>query len=69
MLKQLTGAIPAMYMNQFRNNVTNSITTDVPTILHTLFTTYGDIDDEDVLDENEVRSHSSRLNTTPTGYL
>lgn len=37
-------ALPAVYLKQFQNNVTNTINTKLPIILQPLFTTYGDID-------------------------
>ena len=49
-IKQLIAAIPDIYMKQFRNVTSNAITTSVPDIFTSLFTTYGSIT-EDELEE------------------
>ena len=41
LLKQLGHALPDLYLKYFRNQFSNTFTSDIPTILHYLFSTYG----------------------------
>ena len=53
LLKQLGKALPDLYLKQFRNSHSNTITTNLPTILEFLFTTYGDIEQEHLDEKKE----------------
>ena len=46
--KQLNRAIPDLYLKRFKNRLTNTITTPIPTILQYLFSTYGKITSDKV---------------------
>jgi hypothetical protein len=52
-LKQLGKALPALYLKSFRNEYSNTFTTDIQTILHHLFTTYGYITPEELSEQQE----------------
>ena len=47
-IKQLGIAFPQMYLRGFRNPHTNTITTDISTLLKHLFTTYGAVEPEEL---------------------
>ena len=51
LLKQLVQAVPEVYIKPFRNQYSNAIDLPISTVLTSLFTTYGDIQDE-ILQEN-----------------
>ena len=48
LIKQLGQELPELYLRSFRNEHTNTITTDIPTLLEHLFTTYGAIEPEEL---------------------
>ena len=48
LIKQLVKALPPIYTKSFRNPHSNSITDQLVTVLQTLFTTYGKVNDEEV---------------------
>ena len=48
LIKQLGQALPDLYMRSYRNEHTNTITTNIPTLLEHLFTTYGSIELEEL---------------------
>ena len=50
LLKQLSSALPDLYLKQYRNKYSNKITTPLRTILRDLFTTHGAISDEELLE-------------------
>ena len=47
--KQMTTAIPDLYLKRFKNRLTNTITQPIPDILQHLFTTYGRVRSEHVM--------------------
>ena len=51
LLKLLSQAIPAPYLKPFRNHNSNAIDANIPTILTTLFQTYGIVPEEQLLQE------------------
>ena len=63
--KQLAEAIPAFYLKRFRNPTTNTFTVSLSTILHYLFTTYGEITPDELREkEKKVTRNGFRYNTT-----
>jgi len=54
LLKQLGHALPDLYLKSFRNQFSNTFTSDIPTILHYLFTTYGYITPEELKGQEET---------------
>ena len=54
LVKQLGQALPELYLRSFRNIHTNTITTDIPTLLTHLFTTYGAIESEELQEKAET---------------
>ena len=53
LLQQLTEALPENYLKTYKNNDTNNITTYLNIILDKLLSTYGNVTDEDV-EQNET---------------
>ena len=51
LIKQLVQAVPDVYLKRFRNHISNSITTPLPDILASLFTTYGEIEDDVLIEK------------------
>ena len=49
--KQMTKTIPDLYLKRFKNRLTNTITQPIPDILQHLFTTYGRVRSEHVIEE------------------
>ena len=47
LIKKFGCALPQIYLRGFKNEYTNINTTDIPTILEHLFTTYGAIEPEE----------------------
>ena len=56
LLKQLSQALPDLYLKSFQNQFSNTFTADVPTILHYLFTAYGYITPEELKEQEEMLS-------------
>ena len=54
LINQLSQALPNLYLRSFRNVNTNTITTDIPTLLTHLFTTYGAIEDDELQEEADL---------------
>lgn len=54
LIKQLGTALPQMYLRGFRNAHTNTITTDIPTLLEHLFTTYGAVEPEELKEQEDI---------------
>ena len=50
--------MPEFYLRGFRNIHTNTITTDIATLLDHLFTTYGSIDPEELQENFDTLRHS-----------
>lgn len=48
LLKQLVAALPPLYVRSFLNKASMSITQPLSAVLTTLFTTYGDVTDEEL---------------------
>ena len=53
LIKQLVKAVPEIYMKSFRNQYSNSIDDALSTVLTSLFTTYGDIVDDNLQDATD----------------
>ena len=53
LLKQLSKALPELYLKSFRNEYSNTFTVDLQTILHYLFTTYGYITPEELQEQKD----------------
>ena len=53
-IKQLGIAFPKMYFKGFRNPHTNTITTDIPTLLDHVFTTYGAVEPEELKEQEDL---------------
>ena len=51
--KQLVEAVPTLYLQRFRNNVTNTFTDPVHVMLDYLFATYGDITPDELHSEKD----------------
>ena len=51
LIKQLVQVVPDVYLKRFRNHISNSITTPLPDILASLFTTYGEIEDDVLIEK------------------
>ena len=57
LIKLISHAIPSIFLKPFRNRSSNAITTDIPTILTTLFADHGQIPEEELLmEENNLRA-------------
>lgn len=54
LLKQLSEAIPELYLKRFRSRHTNTLTASLPVILAYLFQTYGDISEEELTSADET---------------
>ena len=54
LIKQLGCALPQLYLRGFRNEYTNTITRDIPIILEHLFTSYGDIEPEELKEKEDI---------------
>ena len=62
-IQQLSQAIPAVYLKQFRNRQSNAIDKTIPHILSTLFSIYGVVSD-DVLQEEEEKIKQKTFDIT-----
>ena len=54
LIKQLGTALPQIYLRGFRNTHTNTITTDITTLLEHLFTTYGSVESEELKEKEDI---------------
>ena len=54
LLRQISKALPDLYIKSFRNEYSNTFNTDLKTILQYLFTTYGYITPEELTEKKEV---------------
>ena len=62
LIKHLSHAIPSMYLKPFHNVQSNAITTNIPTIIHHLMTTYGRVPSENV--QNEETALCTKFSTS-----
>ena len=60
---QLSKALPELYLKRFRNVHLNTITSNIPTVLEDLFTTYGNIEPE-LLDNKKEQLEAKVFDTT-----
>jgi len=54
LLKQLSKALSELYLKSFRNEYSNTFTSNIPTIFHYLFTIYGYITPEELKGQEET---------------
>ena len=55
--KQLVAALDSIYLNQFRDEATNSICTSIPDILSHLFHSYGNVPSDKLAEEGSRMTH------------
>ena len=66
LIKQIVTAVDEEYLQELRNETTNAITADIPTILAHLTLAYGEVDSEDLKKkEDDVLHYTWNLNEPP----